>query len=283
MTGTPGTSGTFGTDPFREWDAAYVLGALGPRDRRAFEAHLATCEACRGSVTELAGMPGLLGMLTPEHAAALVDGSVDGSVEGPVDDAVATPGARHAPQGRTERNHGGAVPITELASGARHRRARRRGLLVAAGVVLVVAGGAAGVALTGPAREASSVAAPTTTQPSSAPSSPPQTTTTVELLPVDGTDVRAELVLTPAAWGTRLDWSCSYPTGAAESGATYELVLVDDAGRREVVATWSATDAGRSDGLGASSAVPVEGISRIELGVTGLDRPLAAADVTPVT
>jgi hypothetical protein len=28
---------TGGDDPFREWDAAYVLGALDPADRRAFE------------------------------------------------------------------------------------------------------------------------------------------------------------------------------------------------------------------------------------------------------
>jgi hypothetical protein len=93
--------------------------------------------------------------------------------------------------------------------------------------------------------------------------------------------VRAELVLTSVAWGTRLDWSCSYPADVGAAGGTYELVLVDDAGRREIVATWSATEAGRSDGLGASSAVPLDGIARLELGVTGLDRPLAAADVRP--
>ena len=28
-------------DPYREWDAAYVLGALAPAERRDFEAHLA--------------------------------------------------------------------------------------------------------------------------------------------------------------------------------------------------------------------------------------------------
>ncbi len=65
MTATP--------DPYREWDAAYVLGALSPHDRRAFEQHLATCAACREAVAELAGMPGILGMLTAEHADALVD------------------------------------------------------------------------------------------------------------------------------------------------------------------------------------------------------------------
>ncbi len=38
-------------------------------------------------------------------------------------------------------------------------------------------------------------------------------TTQVALEPVGGADVRAELTLTPASWGTRLDWSCSYPAG----------------------------------------------------------------------
>ncbi|MFH6687954.1 hypothetical protein QVL82_03785, partial [Cellulosimicrobium funkei] len=110
---------------------------------------------------------------------------------------------------------------------------------------------------------------------------PPATsgTTQVALEPVGGADVRAELTLTPASWGTRLDWSCSYPAGVWEDGATYELVLVDDDGTRSVVATWSSTEAGSSSGLGASSAVPVDGIARLELGVVGVDGALAAADV----
>lgn len=251
-------------DPYREWDAAYVLGALGPQDRREFERHLATCTACRESVAGLAGMPGILGVLTPEHATAL-----------------AAPDPRHVtgpdgPAGGAPGEVGGVVPLSGLAAGARHRRARRRGLLAAAAVALVVAGGATGATLAG--------APGTTTPEATAPTPPPASAasgTTVELLPVDDADVRAELVLTAAAWGTRLDWSCSYPAAAGEAGGTYELVLVDESGRREVVATWSATKAGRSDGLGASSAVPLDGIARLELGVTGLDRPLAAADVRP--
>jgi hypothetical protein len=51
------------SDPFAHDDAAYVLGALGPAERRAFEGHLAECAACTLAVHDLAGVPGLLGRL----------------------------------------------------------------------------------------------------------------------------------------------------------------------------------------------------------------------------
>ena len=47
---------------------AYVLGALDPAERSRLEAHLAGCTACRDELAELAGLPGLLGRLTPEEA-----------------------------------------------------------------------------------------------------------------------------------------------------------------------------------------------------------------------
>jgi len=51
------------SDPFVHDDAAYVLGALGPAERRAFEEHLAECAACTRAVRDLAGLPGLLAQL----------------------------------------------------------------------------------------------------------------------------------------------------------------------------------------------------------------------------
>ena len=47
-------------DKFAQWDAAYVLGALSPAERREFEEHLASCPACQAAVSELVAIPGLL-------------------------------------------------------------------------------------------------------------------------------------------------------------------------------------------------------------------------------
>ena len=44
-------------------DGAYVLGALAPAERAAYERHLAGCPSCREAVAEIAALPGLLGRL----------------------------------------------------------------------------------------------------------------------------------------------------------------------------------------------------------------------------
>ena len=58
-------------DRYGSWDAAYVLGALSPAERREFEEHLAGCPGCQAAVSELAGLPGLLAQVSPEDAALL--------------------------------------------------------------------------------------------------------------------------------------------------------------------------------------------------------------------
>jgi hypothetical protein len=73
---------------YTEWDAAYVLGALSPAERRDFEAHLEECDRCRAAVAELGALPGLLGRLDATRAFAVLDGDADAGLPDP-DDLVA--------------------------------------------------------------------------------------------------------------------------------------------------------------------------------------------------
>lgn len=50
---------------FAHDDGAYVLGALAPAQRAAYERHLAGCTECGHAVAEIAVLPGLLGRLDP--------------------------------------------------------------------------------------------------------------------------------------------------------------------------------------------------------------------------
>jgi len=56
-------------DPFAQYDAAYVLGALTSKDRHEYEAHLSRCASCASAVADLAGVPGLLGRVPADRVA----------------------------------------------------------------------------------------------------------------------------------------------------------------------------------------------------------------------
>ena len=40
-------------DPFKEWDAAYLLGALSQEERLAYEKHLSSCSSCTGALAAI--------------------------------------------------------------------------------------------------------------------------------------------------------------------------------------------------------------------------------------
>ncbi|WP_062464703.1 zf-HC2 domain-containing protein [Demequina soli] len=98
---------------YADWDAAYVLGSLTPADRRAFEAHLAGCPACRDAVASLAVVPGLLGRARP----LLGDDAAKASPE-PPEDLVARVGRRRASRRRTVRRRivTGALAVAAAAA-----------------------------------------------------------------------------------------------------------------------------------------------------------------------
>jgi Putative zinc-finger len=58
-------------DPFWNYDAAYVLGALPPDERRRYERHARHCRRCACATRELSGLPDLLAqadITRPGHA-----------------------------------------------------------------------------------------------------------------------------------------------------------------------------------------------------------------------
>ncbi|MBP2479635.1 anti-sigma factor RsiW [Crossiella equi] len=59
-------------DPYRDWDAAYLLGALSHTERRDYEAHLRACRPCAHAVAGFAGLPGLLVAVARDQAAELL-------------------------------------------------------------------------------------------------------------------------------------------------------------------------------------------------------------------
>ena len=48
-------------DPFQDWDASYVLGALSEEESVEYEKHLATCARCSASLAAISHLPELSG------------------------------------------------------------------------------------------------------------------------------------------------------------------------------------------------------------------------------
>jgi anti-sigma factor RsiW len=221
------------TDRFRDWDAAYVLGALDSDDRRAYERHLARCPACSTAVAELAGLPGILSKLSTEDAVALLaDDDVSADVDDHLREGVHTPGL-----------------VQRLAVGTARRRRRIRWGMLGAAIAVVAIITVGGVVYTaGQTPVAAAVA----------------------MAPLQQHVITASMSVTRKAWGTRFDWSCSYPaaTSIYSSPVSYDLVIVRKSGAQSVVATWSSVGP-HAAGLTASSDIAYGDISSVEIRLTG--------------
>lgn len=110
------------TDGFAHDAAPYVLGALGPEDRRAFEEHLEGCAPCQAEVRGFAGLPGLLSRLPAGELPAALAGEAE--PPGPVS----------------------VVPAVMARIRSERRSRTRRAVLVAAAAAVIA--GAAGAAAT---------------------------------------------------------------------------------------------------------------------------------------
>ena len=222
-------------DEFATWDSAYVLGALSPAERREFEAHLRECERCSESVSELAGLPGMLSRVPRDQAFALLED--DAALETA---SVPEPGP-------------GPEMLPSLLHRARRRRARGRWLvggLSAVAAALIV--GIAAFALPG-------VLNPATPQ------------TAVVMQQVEPSALTADLRLTAEPWGTRLDSRCTYAHVGADSGGhswTYAMVVTDRAGQQHTISTWTA-DEGTTATPVATTSLPLKDIATVDIRSAG--------------
>lgn len=214
---------------FAEWDAAYVLGALSPAERREFEEHLDGCAKCRSAVTELSALPGLLGRIDDARAFALLeDAGSDAQPAAPAD------------------------LVARIQNRERRDRIRRR--IGTAGALVAAAAIAAVLALV----------LPPVLSPAVQPTFAAELTPTDPSVPVE-----ASIELTSVEWGTRIEMNCGYhpPAPGADGGyapVSYALWVVDRDGAESSLSTWTAS-AGGTVSITADTALTLSEIAQLEV------------------
>lgn len=236
-------------DNYRDWDAAYVLGALSTDERREFERHLTNCDGCKSAVAELAGMPGLLMKIDATTAEALASTPDSENV-------FALP----------------LAPIQSLALAAIKRKSvlRRKvaaGMAIAASVVMVI-GLIVGVNI-------SSSSNPGSTQDSVA-----TTGTKIAMVPIGTNAMVVNMHVTKKAWGTQFSWNCVYGSDSSSwsTPQAYDLVITDASGVATTVATWSQSGSS-AKGLVASTGIPLAKIKTIDVRYSNSNSPVVRGQI----
>ncbi len=231
---------------FAEWDAAYVLGALSPAERREFEDHLEECEKCRSAVSELSALPGLLGRIDEARAFALLE-------DFDQDAAAGEPGPP-------------ADLVARIQNRERRDRTRRR---IGKGAALAAAAAIAAVL---------ALVLPPALTPAAEPTLAAALTPTAAEVPV-----QARIELTSVGWGTRIEMDCSYrPVAPGPDGgygpAEYAMWVVDRNGAETPLSTWSASPGGTVH-VTAGTALALADIAEVEVRTASGDRVLLTAEL----
>jgi hypothetical protein len=178
------------TDRFTYDAGPYVLGALPPEDRRAFEEHLAGCAECQAEVREFAGLPGLLSRLPAGELPAALEGEPEPS--SPVS----------------------VLPSLMRAAGVQRTARRRRTLLAGVAAALVVAAGSAVVTDAVVDRSAPAAAQPVA----------------LAFTPATPLPIAAEATLTAVPGGTEIAMTCRYTGPVDGEAHEYRLRLIPKGG-----------------------------------------------------
>lgn len=157
-------------------DGAYVLGALSPAERAAYERHLATCSFCREAVRDISTLPDLLSRLDPAEFAKLVDPTL----------------------ARSEEHH----PIRRLVTRRKSFKTLAVRVVSSAAALLLVAAVGVGVFLL--------------TREPSAPAAAPPGPAVAMMPVAGVSPVTATLRMTDKAGGTLIDLTCSFSRSATK-------------------------------------------------------------------
>lgn len=225
-------------DEFRDWDAAYLLGALSATDRRAYELHLRACPGCRDGLAEFVPLPGLLAHLPHDEALSLLEVPEERSVES-------------APPALLERLAATAAAV------------RRRTRLRIAALVVAAAGVSAAAALALPLLVGSSLPSVETAG------------SVVSLASAPGIPVEATVEFVSEEWGTRIDMDCSWgaPEGDAgpySGGVGYVMYVTDTSGATSPVGSWTSTP-GSTVHPTLATGLALADIAAVEVRVQGSD------------
>jgi len=216
--------GPGGCDEIRHALGVYVLGAIDPAERTVVDRHLATCPDCRDELAGLAGLPALLGRLTPAEVASL---GPDAGAPGAQDQA-AQPSPGNPVAGAAEPP---AALLRSILAEAARRRARRRrdAVLAVAAAAVVLAGAGTGVRawVAGPG------AAARPTHPAVASGWQRQVSATNPK-----TNVTAIVKFSGKSWGTAVDASVE----GVGYGTRCVLWATDGTGRHMEIASWTYSD-----------------------------------------
>ncbi|MBM0277024.1 anti-sigma factor family protein [Micromonospora tarensis] len=190
-------------------DGAYVLGALAPAERAAYERHLGTCASCREAVAEIAVLPGLLGRLDPTGLEQILPPPAPPRVPALLDEAR----RRRRRQRSTDRRR---YALTTLA---------------AAGLALVVGVGTAAV-----------LPRPVAPPPGAQGTRPGPQVSMVAMRPVAlAGPVHAEIGLAGSKWGTEVTMHCGYDARTSYGKAyPFRLVAKGPNGTSEQIGSWLA-------------------------------------------